>query len=272
MNIANYLSDGNAARQKYPISLESYNFIQEQILLIHALANVAGANCIIQGCNVAGSQTTTGVVIINNEILSFSAGLTQTKVRIRETTENISAQYITYANAKVIRWVEFGSNPNDVDTYLWADFVRVKTNKQLDDEKATHAEVAALQNLIMPSGVITMWHGSIQTIPVGWALCDGENGTPNLLDRFIVGAGQAYTTGLTGGESSVKLVSNQMPSHRHKIAKVSRDNGTSAGGDNMRQGDEVNLAIYESFTDYQGGGQAHENRPPYYALAYIMKL
>lgn len=156
MNIANYLSDGSATRQKYPMSNESFDFIQEQILLVHQLGNIAGANCIIQGCTVAGFQTGAGTVIINGEILPFIAGSTQTTVRIRQVVDNINAQYITYANARIRRWVEFGSNAGNVNTYTWADFIRIKTNKQLDDEKASHQEVEDLQNYIMPSNGIIM--------------------------------------------------------------------------------------------------------------------
>jgi hypothetical protein len=54
----------------------------------------------------------------------------------------------------------------------------------------------------VPSGVITMWSGSIATIPSGWALCDGSNSTPNLKDRFIVGAGSSYQVGVKGGEAT----------------------------------------------------------------------
>jgi len=272
MNTANYLSDGNVNRQKYPLSVESLDFIQQQIRLVHDLANLAGGNFIIQGCNVSGAQTSAGTVIINGEVLPFLAGVTLSKIRIRETVENITAQYVTYTNARVKRWVEFGENADNVDTYNWSDFIRIKTNAQLELEKATHEEVAALQNLIMPSGAIIMWKGSIQTIPDGWALCDGENGTPNLLNKFIVAAGQQYSVDQTGGLESVTLGISQIPSHRHKISKVSRDDGSTDGGDIMRQGDDLIGTTYDSFTDYQGGGQAHENRPPYYALAYIMKL
>ena len=51
----------------------------------------------------------------------------------------------------------------------------------------------------LPRGIITMWSGATNAVPSGWALCDGNNGTPNLKDRFIVGAGQSYGVGNTGG-------------------------------------------------------------------------
>ena len=57
----------------------------------------------------------------------------------------------------------------------------------------------------IPAGIITMWSGAINAIPDGWALCNGENGTPDLRDRFIVGAGNDYVVGGTGGSSEVTL-------------------------------------------------------------------
>ena len=54
----------------------------------------------------------------------------------------------------------------------------------------------------VPTGFIGMWSGSASTIPTGWALCDGTNGTPNLTDRFILGAGKAYQPGATGGTAT----------------------------------------------------------------------
>ena len=54
----------------------------------------------------------------------------------------------------------------------------------------------------VPTGFIGMWSGSASTIPTGWALCDGTNGTPNLTDRFVLGAGKAYQPGATGGTAT----------------------------------------------------------------------
>ena len=55
---------------------------------------------------------------------------------------------------------------------------------------------------VVPSGFIGMWSGSASTIPTGWALCDGTNGTPNLTDRFVLGAGKASQPGATGGTAT----------------------------------------------------------------------
>jgi hypothetical protein len=73
----------------------------------------------------------------------------------------------------------------------------------------------------VPSGVITMWSGSIASIPSGWFLCNGSNGTPDLRDRFLVGAGSTYAVAATGGSANATLVS-----HAHTVSA----SGTTAGG------------------------------------------
>jgi microcystin-dependent protein len=76
------------------------------------------------------------------------------------------------------------------------------------------ATTAFVQSAI-PVGLITMWSGSIVSIPAGWALCNGTSGTPDLRDRFVVGAGSTYAVGATGGENTVTLDTTQIPSHTH---------------------------------------------------------
>ncbi len=60
----------------------------------------------------------------------------------------------------------------------------------------------------VPIGTIILWSGSVGSIPNGWALCDGNNGTPDLRDRFIVGSGSSYNTGDNGGSASANLQHN----------------------------------------------------------------
>ncbi len=117
----------------------------------------------------------------------------------------------------------------------------------------------------LPKGIIVMWSGSISDIPSDWALCDGTKGTPNLTDKFIVGAGNNYTVDATGGEAEHVLTEDEMPAHTHNYNSVAwRD---IFDGGNMwspyASGAEASTST--------GGGQAHNNLPPYYALAYIMK-
>ena len=120
---------------------------------------------------------------------------------------------------------------------------------------------------LIPIGGIILWSGSIASIPSNWKLCDGSNGTPDLRDRFVVGAGHDYAVGATGGEATHVLTIEEMPAHSHAIATVGED-GT---GFYVSQWNPAKSTVSRS-TSSVGGGQAHENRPPYYALAYIMRV
>ena len=142
----------------------------------------------------------------------------------------------------------------------------------------------ALFDIAMPSGLICMWSGA--TVPNGWYLCDGTNGTPDLRDRFIVGSGSTYSIGNTGGSNTVKLTTAQMPSHTHTIGSteisetfttretlnaVNGDYFPGAGSSGQSGTLTIDMGSHTHTASSTGSGSAHENRPPYYALAFIMK-
>lgn len=185
---------------------------------------------------------------------------------------------------------------------------------------STQIATTAFVRDIVPSGVIVMWSGSVAAIPAGWLLCDGTNSTPDLRDRFIVGAGSTYAVAATGGANTVTLDASQIPSHTHTFSgstgaagSHSHSGSTSTngahthglnssgypdtfnssqvaagrqvvgnfGGFNWTDGDHAHSLNINGVGDHShsfsgttagaGGGAAHENRPPYFALAYIMK-
>ena len=128
-----------------------------------------------------------------------------------------------------------------------------------------------------PVGVIVMWSGS--EIPTGWALCDGTNGTPDLRNRFIVGAGDEYAIGAIGGDKEVALTIEQMPKHNHGNMWWFSGYGANCPEKDRSPYTIATDSAHNSScgaTGFTGGKdgstQAHENRPPYYALAYIMKI
>jgi microcystin-dependent protein len=147
-------------------------------------------------------------------------------------------------------------------------------------------------NASIPIGGIIMWSGV--SIPSGFALCDGEiaNGTqtPDLRGRFIVGQDPRSTDpvivpewdinyndiGNTGGEKLVTLTTSQLPSHNHGLETNRRLVGTadrgsslsSGGSDAVSSNNQAN--VFASGIANTGGDQAHENRPPYFVLAFIM--
>lgn len=180
----------------------------------------------------------------------------------------------------------------------------------------------------LPRGIITMWSGATNAVPSGWALCDGNNGTPNLKDRFIVGAGQSYGVGNTGGNwtqtpsvwtnaagtgiqvAGTAINTSQMPWHTHSGSvgsdasiRVQDSIQSSSAGEWLADdsfgsegwspspirkplkefsaslsisGTGGNQPHYHGVTDnghtHTAAASAIDVRPPYYALAFIMKL
>jgi len=142
---------------------------------------------------------------------------------------------------------------------------------------ATTAYVAA----VIPSGVIVIWSGSAGAIPSGWNLCNGSNGTPDLRDRFVVGAGSTYAVGNTGGTKDAIVVSHSHSitdsGHAHDVRIPSRAVGnnatalysTSDGSTKSTvTSDSANTGISINST---GDSGTNANLPPYYALCYIQK-
>jgi hypothetical protein len=144
-----------------------------------------------------------------------------------------------------------------------------------------------------------MWSGALANIPAGWVLCDGTNGTPNLLDRFILSVPDNVTNpGVTGGANSITLSVSQLPPHDHNGSGTTSTDGdhthTIPGYNLSTPGSQIpwyNWAnsVYAnntnttstagahshtfSFTTSQtGSGAAIDIHPAYYTLAFIMKL
>lgn len=148
----------------------------------------------------------------------------------------------------------------------------------------------------LPVGSIIPWYGQLANIPNGFVLCNGSNGTPDLRNRFIVGAGSTYALGAVGGADSVTLTNTQVGSHYHATGYHNNNNtgrwlstagttknysladgttgafwnGSGGGGYSGQSTGSLNLIT--SLAVSTAASSAHENRPPYYALYYIMKI
>jgi microcystin-dependent protein len=125
----------------------------------------------------------------------------------------------------------------------------------------------------LPTQAVIMWSGSISDIPDGFTLCDGtdprsgSSSVPDLRNRFISGAGDEYNVGATGGEKEHQLTVGEMPSHTH-TANSDGSKTTSAV-----PGSELTLADSgTNTTSVTGNDEPHENRPRFFALAFIFKL
>jgi len=110
----------------------------------------------------------------------------------------------------------------------------------------------------MISGGIIMWSGAVVDIPLGYVLCDGANGTPDLRDKFLVGAGNGYAVGANGGNVN----------HNHNFTGDGHSH-IMVPPDNLPIGTDAPGTI--SSTPATGTTDNGDGRPPYYALAYIMK-
>lgn len=141
----------------------------------------------------------------------------------------------------------------------------------------------------IPTGMISLWYGSIGSVPLGWYLCDGTNGTPDLRDRFIVGAGSTYSVAATGGSANAVLVSHTHMAtststvddqgHFHSLSLPAGAGGSgniAAGGSSLGTTNTttkttgITVATTTS-NSTEGVSATNANLPPYYALAYVMK-
>lgn len=149
---------------------------------------------------------------------------------------------------------------------------------------ATTEFVTTAVTASFPTGGIIMWSGSIATIPSGWLLCNGTSGTPDLRNKFVVGAGSTYAVAATGGSADAIVVSHTHtatvtdPGHTHQFKGGTYNNAEGAGPNSIANtgnalsdttaSNTTGITVSNSTT---GSSGTNANLPPYYALAYIMK-
>lgn len=120
----------------------------------------------------------------------------------------------------------------------------------------------------LPAGCIVIWSGAADNVPTGWALCDGQDGRPDLRDRFVLGAGTSHAVGATGGSETVTLSIDQMPEHSHSTTTI-----YSPGARIQTSNGNAHLPGAQSNeTGRTGGGEPFSIMPPYYTMCYIIKL
>ena len=293
----------------------------------------------LSAINIAGSSTAVNLNVTNDLTVGGKLkdgdgnfGTTGQVLRSDGTnTEWVNTGDLTAGAAAEVGVSAASANANHfitmVDTASGNENIRVDTdltyNPVTNTLTATNfagsgANLTGIEAFV--TGMILLWYGNTGNIPSGFVLCDGNNSTPDLRDRFVVGAGSAYSPGNTGGSSSVTLSTSQLPSHTHSLSASGTTGGggshrhygfANATGGQQRTGSNLsanNFAakgtgagnIYETYnittagndasagktseasshthsfslsgnTGSAGSGSSIENRPPYYALCYIMK-
>ena len=174
---------------------------------------VQGAECALYYANTLRFETGDGVVKIHGglldkddevgeagQILSSTGGATPQLEWIDAPTPDLTVGDLTDTNIT--------GSPNDNDVLAWDSASSKWTNQ---------AQTGSSQGSAFPSGGIIMWSGSQSNIPSGWVLCDGNNSTPDLRDRFVLGAGNSYSVNDTGGSETVSISTSNMPSHTHTV-------------------------------------------------------
>ena len=285
------------------------NIVGDNATNVSGINNVTATACYGNGANLTGIDATK-IITGNTQVQSIDTG---SNGHVKVITEGGERLRISNGGQIGLSGANYGSSG------------------QVLTSQGSGSAAAWTTVIGVPSGIIAVWSGSEGSIPSGWYLCNGSNGTPDLRNRFIVGAGSgsSYSVGNTGGSNTVTLSTSQIPAHSHTTnnhshnASVSdpghghsvsvsdpghshntsvtgaklfpgyggahvpyggaggypgthfnmsnANTGISANASNANTSISVSTGNANPSTNNTGGGGSHENRPPYYALCYIMK-
>jgi hypothetical protein len=238
---------------------------------ISEFSSTPANNTDIGGINIAEGCAPSG---INNAIRELMAQLKDQQAGTDSDNFTVGGGFTCTGAAVFSSTVALGASATASTQSVTDDTTKVATTAFVRD--------------IVPTGVIVMWSGSIASIPSGWLLCDGSNSTPDLRNRFIVGAGSTYSVAGTGGSADAIVVSHTHtatvtdPGHFHnsgtgdEFRYYGSSGITAAGPSGIRTTDPMGItetkttgiSVSNSTT---GSSGTNANLPPYYALAYIMK-
>ena len=194
----------------------------------------------------------------DERIKTNATNIATNKANISTNTTNIAANTTEITKLK--------SRVTVNETNITANTAEIKNiNEKITNIKTN---ITALQDA-MPVGSIIMFNGKAEEIPSGWAICNGENGTPNLIDRFILAS--TYCGG-TGGQSQITLSVSQLPPHRHRLKKCWYGKSDNADDRQVVRWDDSVSTNDQILTEETGFGLPINIMPPYYRLIYIMKV
>lgn len=273
----------------FPFTTNIMDAVQNAYSLFNSVGELAGNHAIIQGGVVTGTSVSAGVVYINGEILPLKAGTLSSSIIVVEDVESRTFENGDYKYTLRKRYAQFGVGSSQIP---WSNFKRVNSLLTIAEQ------ILALQGRILPAKTNPqLYCGSLAAIPAGWQLCDGTNGTPDLRNKFIVGydpADSDYNAiGKTGGEKKHILTQAELPnvslsgttdtggSHSHSITPTVPGIGNGSGGGSLsyyKNTPHIPVTSTASAGAHAhnvsvalgGAGTAHENRPPYFTIAYII--
>jgi hypothetical protein len=230
----------------------------------------------------------TGLPLSGGRLYSYQAG-SSTPLATYTTVSG------TIANANPIILGTDGRTPNEV----WLTYgynYKFILQDAVGGTIATYDDIYGILGTIpaasstLPTGMILLWSGSIGSIPAGYLLCDGTNSTPDLRNRFIIGAGSTYSVNQTGGSADAIVVSHTHtatststvtdPGHFHTVPYAQADAIGGSGAAPAYRGSSTSpvstattgITVATATTNASAGTSGTgANIPPYFALCYIMK-
>jgi hypothetical protein len=197
------------------------------------------------------------------------------------------------ANANPIILGTSGRPPNDIwltEGYFYKFILKDSSDVTIQTYDNLYGIIGATPPAAtpIPAGGIFLWSGSIGSIPAGYVLCNGSNGTPDLRDRFVVGAGSTYSVDATGGSANAIVVTHTHTAttsitdsgHTHQATRpwgtgagTGSYSGTVGGFQGTADATSSSTTGITASTSVASAGTSgtNANLPPYYALCYIMK-
>ena len=293
IDLSNFETGDSSFQDLYVYGKLNYNFNNDDITFksINVSENATFTGDIsldeitCRNANVTGVATVTSALYINGKLHDGDGDFgTSGQLLSSDGTDTV---WIDANTTSVANSINVGTNLDSTDADQFVTFVGassgnnpIRVDAGIKYNPSTNRLTAgsfagdgsALTGVdSFVSGMIIMWNSTVASIPTGFVLCDGNNGTPDLRGRFVVGhhpSNGDYDVDDTGGEESVTLTVNQIPAHTHTYVDqyVAINNGYRPWPANNND-----CAARDVNSGSTGGGQPHENRPPYYALCYIMK-
>lgn len=270
----------------FPMTQYTLEFMQQSYReALAAISKVIGNSVIVAGMEESGNTVADGWISYAGELLPFVGGARQSTWIVEEIAE--SRLFADQVNRDVYftRRARFASGGTPY------------SNLQRIDTLLTQKNTISSMQAVLNQRIDSIWkRGDVIEIDVdgtyisnnfdgsglgrneraGWAICNGNNGTRNRNGRFPVGywanVAPYNTLGNTGGAETVTLTIAQMPSHNHTFSKVGDRKLDDVNNFAIVQSNYDAAGTYNPAMNYTGGGQAHENRPPFIVTLFIMKL
>lgn len=280
----------------FPATNQTWRFLRDMINDVHQLTKLGGTSYILEGVVLQNNAVSDGFLVLDGELIPFVGGALpdggDPQIMIVEAIETTT--YLEDLNADGVG--------DEKDTY----FTRHATFGTAGAVTYSYKELERLEPLteiqrrLPPKKCALPYWGDGTDLKAGWQFCDGTNGTPDLRGQFIVGQDPTnpdyQNIGDQGGAEEVTLTTAQMPQHNHtgnvvipphthSLGGKTAITYNGEGGDGNRLTDNDNIGngtITQTSpsaqqnaaltTNNRGSSQAHENRPPYYTMAYITDL